>query len=53
MDDKKYQPTAAFLAADMVHVCLSDHQASENLKGLCNLFVYSKVLIKLITVMLV
>lgn len=40
MDNKKYQPTAAFLAADMVHVCLSDHQAAEKLKGLCNVFVY-------------
>ena len=34
MDNKVYQPTAALLAADLVHVCLSDHQASEKLKGL-------------------
>jgi len=34
-----YQPTAALLAADLVHKCLSDLQAPEMLKGLCNLFV--------------
>ena len=33
-DNKVYQPTAALLAADLVHVCLSDRQASEKLKGL-------------------
>ena len=38
-DNELFQPTAAILAADLVHVCLSDHQASEKLKGL-DLFVY-------------
>ena len=33
-DNEMYQPTAALLAADLVYVCLSDHQASEKLKGL-------------------
>ena len=33
-DNEVYQPTAALLAADFVHACLSDHQASEKLKGL-------------------
>ena len=35
-DNKEFQPTAALLAADWVHVCLSDRQASEKLKGLDN-----------------
>ena len=33
-DNVKYQPTAALLAADLIHTCLSSHQASEELKGL-------------------
>jgi len=36
---KVYQPTAALLAADLVHKSLSDPQASEMFKGLFNLFV--------------
>ena len=36
MDNEEYQPTAALLAADLVHLCLSDRQASEKLKGLDN-----------------
>ena len=35
-NNEQYQPTAALLAAHLVHVCLSDHQASEKLKGLDN-----------------
>ena len=35
-DNQVYQPTAALLAADLVHTCLSDHQAFEELKGLFN-----------------
>jgi len=35
---KVYQPTAALLAADLVHKCLSDPQAPEMFKGLSNLF---------------
>ena len=33
-DYEIYQPTAALLAADLVHACFNDHQASEELKGL-------------------
>ena len=40
MGAKVYQPTAALLAADLVHVCLSDHQASKKLKGLDNVASY-------------
>ena len=36
-DNEVYQPTAALLAADLVHVCLSDHQAFEELEGLHNI----------------
>ena len=39
MDNEEYQPTAAILAADLVHLCLSDHQASEKLKGLDNVVI--------------
>ena len=35
-NNEKYQPIAALLAANLVQVCLSDHQASEELKGLHN-----------------
>ena len=35
-DTKSYQPTAALIAADLVHKCLSDPQAYEMFKGLCN-----------------
>ena len=35
-DNQVYQPTAALLAADLVNACLSDRQASEELKGLFN-----------------
>ena len=33
-NDEKYQPIAALLAADLVHVCLSDHQAFEEFTGI-------------------
>ena len=36
---EKYQPTAALLAADLVHECLSNHVSHEALKGLHNIFV--------------
>ena len=36
-----YQPTAALLAADLVHRCLSDPQAFDNFKGLNNLSITS------------
>ena len=39
-NNKEYQPTAALLAADLVHKCLSDPQALEILKGLHNLVTY-------------
>ena len=35
---KKYQPTAALLAADLVHECLTNPSAHETLKGLHNIF---------------
>ena len=35
-DNEVYQLTAALLAADLVHVCLSDHQAFKELEGLHN-----------------
>ena len=35
-DTKSYQPTAALIAADLVHKCLSDPQAYEMFKGLFN-----------------
>ena len=35
-DNGVYQPTAALLAADLIHACFSDHQAYEELKGLPN-----------------
>jgi len=38
-DSKLYQPTAALLAADLVHKWLSDPKAYEMFKGLYNLFV--------------
>ena len=34
-DTEMYQPTAALIAADLVHKCLSNPQAYEMLKGLC------------------
>ena len=37
--NKKYKLAAAILAADLVHQCLSDLQASEKIKGLHNVFV--------------
>ena len=37
-DNEMYQPTAAILAADLVHHCLSDPQASKVLKGLHDVF---------------
>ena len=38
-DNEKYQPTAALLAADLVHRCLSDDQAYKNLRGLHNVII--------------
>ena len=35
--NKEYQPTAALIAADLVHKCLSDLQVYEMFKGLCKL----------------
>ena len=35
--NKEYQPTAALIAADLVHKCLSDPQVHEMFKGLCKL----------------
>ena len=35
--NKEYQPTAALIAADLVHKCLSDPQVYEMFKGLCKL----------------
>ena len=35
-DTKSYQPTAALIAADIVHKCLNDPQAYEMFKGLFN-----------------
>ena len=35
---KKYQPTAALLAADLVHECLTKPASRETLKGLYNIF---------------
>ena len=34
----EYQLTAALLAADLVHICLSDSQAYKMFEGLCKLF---------------
>ena len=38
-NNEEYQSTAALLAADLVHVCLSDHQASKELTGLRIVFI--------------
>ena len=35
--NEMYQPTAALIAADLVHKCLSDPQVYEMFKGLCKL----------------
>ena len=39
-DNEVYQPTAALLAADLVHVCLSDHQAFKEIEGLHNIVIF-------------
>ena len=36
-NNEMYQPTAALIAADLVHKCLSDPQVYEMFKGLCKL----------------
>ena len=38
-NSNEYQPTAALLAADLVHTCLSDSQAYQMFEGLHKLFV--------------
>ena len=44
----KYQPTAALLAADLVHECLINPEAYEALKGLHNIRTYTYVCISMI-----
>ena len=36
-NNEMYQPTAALMAADLVHKCLSDPQVDKMFKGLCKL----------------
>ena len=38
-NNEKYQPIAALLAANLVHVCLSSHQASKELTGLFTYYI--------------